>query len=100
MVEIGYKLSSEEHGPNDLIRYAKRAEEVGFTFAMISDHYHPWVDRQGHSPFVWGVLGGIAQINKAAEAGYTHVWVHQIGPDQTGFFRFYERGILPKLHRA
>src|SRR4030095_13457728 len=60
MVEIGYKLSSEEHGPNELVRYAKRAEEVGFTFAMISDHYHPWVDRQGHSPFVWGVLGGIA----------------------------------------
>jgi coenzyme F420-dependent glucose-6-phosphate dehydrogenase len=47
MVEIGYKLSSEEHGPNKLIRYAKRAEEVGFTFVMISDHYHPWVDPPG-----------------------------------------------------
>jgi coenzyme F420-dependent glucose-6-phosphate dehydrogenase len=61
MFQIGYALSSEEHPPNDLIRYARRAEEVGFTFALISDHYHPWIDRQGHSPFVWSVIGGIAQ---------------------------------------
>lgn len=64
MVELGYKLSSEEHAPNDLVRYAKRAEEVGFTFGMISDHYHPWVDRQGHSPFVWAVIGAIAQATQ------------------------------------
>jgi alkanesulfonate monooxygenase SsuD/methylene tetrahydromethanopterin reductase-like flavin-dependent oxidoreductase (luciferase family) len=42
MLQIGYKLSSEEFGPNDLVRYAARAEEAGFTFALISDHYHPW----------------------------------------------------------
>src|SRR5919109_4827618 len=60
MVEIGYKLSSEEHRPNDLVRYARLAEETGFTFAMISDHFHPWVDRQGQSPFVWAVIGGVA----------------------------------------
>lgn len=60
MVEIGYALSSEEHGPQDLIRNARRAEESGFRFAAISDHYHPWIDRQGHSPFVWSVIGGIA----------------------------------------
>src|SRR5687767_5300531 len=61
MVEIGYSLSCEEHPPNDLVRYAQRAEEKGFTFALISDHYHPWVERQGQSPFVWSVIGGIAQ---------------------------------------
>jgi G6PDH family F420-dependent oxidoreductase len=61
MVSIGYALSSEEHAPADLIRHAAMAEERGFEFAMISDHFHPWIDRQGHSPFVWGVLGGIAQ---------------------------------------
>ena len=44
----------------DLVRNAARAEEVGFDFASISDHYHPWVSAQGHSPFVWSVLGGIA----------------------------------------
>src|SRR5437762_2149245 len=64
MIEIGYSLSSEEHAPNDLVHYARRAEEVGFGSAMISDHYHPWIDRQGHSPFVWSVIGGIAHVTK------------------------------------
>jgi G6PDH family F420-dependent oxidoreductase len=59
-MDIGYKLSSEEHSATDLIRYARRAEELGFGFAAISDHYHPWTDKQGHSPFVWNVLGGLA----------------------------------------
>jgi coenzyme F420-dependent glucose-6-phosphate dehydrogenase len=69
MNEIGYALSSEEHDPNDLIHYAQRAEEVGFAFALISDHYHPWVDRQGHSPFVWGVIGGIAHATRRLRLG-------------------------------
>jgi coenzyme F420-dependent glucose-6-phosphate dehydrogenase len=60
MVELGYALSSEEWPPNDLVWFAQRDEEVGFTFAMISDHYHPWIDRQGHSAFVWSVIGAIA----------------------------------------
>lgn len=64
MPELGYKISSEEHPPNDLVRYARRAEELGFTFSLISDHYHPWVDKQGHSPFVWAVLGGLAQATE------------------------------------
>jgi coenzyme F420-dependent glucose-6-phosphate dehydrogenase len=60
MAKIGYALSSEEHAPRDLVRNAARAEEVGFEFSLISDHYHPWLDRQGNSPFVWAVIGGIA----------------------------------------
>jgi G6PDH family F420-dependent oxidoreductase len=59
--EYGYALSSEEHAPNDLVANAKAAEDAGFTFALISDHFHPWVDAQGQSPFVWSVIGGIAQ---------------------------------------
>lgn len=59
-VELGYALSSEEHAPSDLVRHARRAEEAGFGFGLISDHIHPWVDAQGHSPFVWSVLGSIA----------------------------------------
>lgn len=58
-MEIDCALSCEEHRPNDLVRNAPRAEEAGFSFAMISDHYHPWIDRQGGSPFVWSVLGGL-----------------------------------------
>jgi coenzyme F420-dependent glucose-6-phosphate dehydrogenase len=69
MVEIGYALSSEEHTPTDLVRYARRAEEAGFTFALISDHYHPWITRQGHSPFVWSVIGGIAQATQRLVLG-------------------------------
>lgn len=60
MTEFGYWLSAEEHTPLDLVRDAQRAEELGFSYAMISDHFHPWIGAQGHSPFVWSVLGGIA----------------------------------------
>jgi coenzyme F420-dependent glucose-6-phosphate dehydrogenase len=60
MIKFGYKLSSEEHAPRDLVRYAGRAEEAGFDFASISDHFHPWVDKQGESPFVWSVIGAIS----------------------------------------
>jgi G6PDH family F420-dependent oxidoreductase len=69
MAEIGYALSSEEHNPRDLVSYARQAEEVGFTFALISDHYHPWIERQGQSPFVWSVLGGIAQVTEKLRLG-------------------------------
>lgn len=61
MVRLGYKLMSEEHGPRALVQNAKRAEDVGFGFAAISDHFFPWLEEQGHAPFAWAVLGGIAQ---------------------------------------
>lgn len=60
MVHIGYKLSSEDTNPLNLVKYAKQAEDAGFTFGMISDHYHPWVHKQNESPFVWSTLGGIS----------------------------------------
>src|SRR5437764_14214773 len=69
MVKFGYALSSEEHPAPRLIDFARRAEEVGFDFAMISDHYHPWLDVQGQSPFVWGVLGGIAATTSSILVG-------------------------------
>jgi coenzyme F420-dependent glucose-6-phosphate dehydrogenase len=69
MPEIGYALSSEEHSPNDLVRNAQRAEEAGFAFALISDHYHPWIGAQGHSPFVWSVIGAIAHATDALRLG-------------------------------
>ncbi|MDQ6726518.1 MAG: TIGR03557 family F420-dependent LLM class oxidoreductase [Actinomycetota bacterium] len=69
MTEIGYALSSEEHPPNDLVRFAAQAEATGFTFAAISDHYHPWIDAQGQSPFVWSVIGAIAQATSSLRLG-------------------------------
>jgi G6PDH family F420-dependent oxidoreductase len=63
-VKLGYKLMSEEHGPADLVRNARRAEEAGFDFAAISDHFFPWIEEQGHAPFAWTVLGAIAQATE------------------------------------
>jgi len=59
-MQIGYKLCSEERYPLGLVDDARRAEDAGFDFAAISDHYHPWVDAQGESPFVWTSIGAIA----------------------------------------
>ena len=68
-VRIGYALSSEEHRPRDLVAHTALAEAAGFEFAMLSDHFHPWLDRQGQSPFAWSVLGGIAHATKRITVG-------------------------------
>ncbi|MGI8887285.1 MAG: TIGR03557 family F420-dependent LLM class oxidoreductase, partial [Gaiellaceae bacterium] len=68
-MELGYQLSSEEHPAPDLVGYARRAEETGFSYAVISDHFHPWLHRQGQSPFAWSVLGAIAQVTKRIRVG-------------------------------
>ena len=68
-MELGYALSSEEHRPLALVEHARRAEEAGFSFALLSDHFHPWIDRQGQSPFVWSVLGGIALVTERLVVG-------------------------------
>lgn len=59
-MQIGYKLATEAFGPDEIIRQAVRAEEVGFDFVEMSDHFHPWLDVQGHSSFTWTVFGAIA----------------------------------------
>ncbi len=69
MAEIGYALSSEEHGPGDLVANAAKAEAAGFEFLMVSDHFHPWTDKQGNSPFVWSVIGGISQVTERVWLG-------------------------------
>ena len=60
MTQYGYFLSSEEHGPGDLLRFAQMGEKAGFESVLLSDHFHPWIERQGESPFVWSVAGAIA----------------------------------------
>ncbi len=60
-MKIGYFLSSEETAPRELVRQASLAERAGFDGLWISDHFHPWNDEQGHSGFVWAMIGAIAQ---------------------------------------
>ena len=67
--DIGYALSSEEHGPVELVRHARRAEEAGFGYALVSDHFHPWTDRQGQSPFVWTTVGAVAEATERLRVG-------------------------------
>ena len=68
-LEIGFALSSEEFGPYDLVEQAVMAEQAGFRTIAISDHFHPWVNRQGHSPNIWPVLGAIAARTSEARFG-------------------------------
>ncbi len=61
MTLIGYTMMCEQAGPKQLVRDVVLAEQAGFDFAVISDHYVPWLDSQGHSPYAWSVLGAAAQ---------------------------------------
>jgi len=68
-MHVGYWLSSEEHDANALVANARRAEDAGFEHLLISDHFHPWVDAQGESPFVWGVIGAIGATTERIRLG-------------------------------
>src|SRR3954467_5802629 len=68
-MELGYAFSSEEHSPASLVGQARLAEEAGFGFGLISDHIHPWTNRQGHRGFVWGGLRAIAPATSEFRIG-------------------------------
>jgi G6PDH family F420-dependent oxidoreductase len=61
-MKIGYFLSTEEYTPQELVEQAVLAEKAGFEALWISDHFHPWNDEQGESPFVWSLIGAISQV--------------------------------------
>mgnify|MGYP001756923279 CR=1 FL=1 len=56
MTRLGYFLSCEQFGPAELVDQARRAEDAGFDALWISDHFHPWNDAEGHSPFVLSLI--------------------------------------------
>jgi G6PDH family F420-dependent oxidoreductase len=61
MTTFGYTLMCEQQGPKELVSQAVLAEAAGFDFAVISDHFHPWLEEQGESPYAWSVLGAVAE---------------------------------------
>ena len=62
MTRFGFTLMTEQSGPRDLVAQARQAEDVGFDFEVMSDHYFPWLSAQGHAPYAWSVLGAVAQV--------------------------------------
>ncbi|GAA1289663.1 LLM class F420-dependent oxidoreductase [Saccharothrix xinjiangensis] len=66
-MRIGYTLMTEQAGPRELVEHAALAEEAGFDFEVMSDHYSPWLDEQGHAPYAWSVLGAVTQATRQVE---------------------------------
>ncbi len=66
-MKIGYKLIAEAYSPREMVRQAVRAEEAGFDFVEISDHFHPWFDSQNHSGFAWSMLAAAAARTERIE---------------------------------
>ncbi len=114
MTRYGYFLASEEHEPLELVRQARLAEEAGFDALWISDHFHPWLDEQGQSGFVWSVIGAISQVTTLSittavtcpllrqhpAIGFDEVFIGQVGTEQEGFFEFYAEQVLPRLREG
>lgn len=64
MAEFGYTLMCEQTPARQLVDFAARSEQAGFDYAVISDHYFPWLEEMGHSPYAWSVLGAAAQATE------------------------------------
>ncbi len=64
MTGFGYTMMCEQSRADELVRDVCLAEEAGFDFSVISDHYQPWLAAQGHSPYAWAVLGAVANATE------------------------------------
>ena len=67
MTTYGYTMMCEQSDPKSLVRDVVAAEAAGFEFSVISDHYFPWLNSQGHAPYAWSVLGAAAQATERIE---------------------------------
>ncbi len=67
MTNYGYTLMTEQAGPRELVRFAAEAERAGFDFEVMSDHYFPWLDEQGHAGYAWSMLGAVTQVTERVE---------------------------------
>jgi coenzyme F420-dependent glucose-6-phosphate dehydrogenase len=66
---VGYAAMFEQFSPTDLLRWSRRAEELGFDAIMASDHFHPWTPQQGQSGFVWAWLGALGASTSRVRFG-------------------------------
>ncbi len=66
-MKVGYKLIAEVYGPKEIVRQAVEAERAGFDFVEVSDHFHPWLNAQGHSGFAFGMLSAVAAKTERIE---------------------------------
>lgn len=80
MTIFGYFLSTEEHTPAELVEQARLAEEAGFDALWISDHFHPWNDEQGQSPFVWSLIGALSQVTSLPVTTAVTCPIMRMGP--------------------
>lgn len=67
MTRYGYTLMTEQSGPRELVRYAQAAEDAGFDLQVMSDHYSPWLEAQGHAGYAWSMLVAVAQATSRTE---------------------------------
>jgi coenzyme F420-dependent glucose-6-phosphate dehydrogenase len=81
-MKLGYALSSEEHTPAHFEQATKSATEEQVAKEVVCGP-----DPQRH----------IASIKEYVDAGFDHIYIHQVGPDQEGFISFYQREILPRF---
>ena len=64
---FGYTLMTEQSGPRQIVDYAGAAERAGFDFEVMSDHYFPWLDEQGHAAYAWSMMGAVTQVTERVE---------------------------------
>jgi G6PDH family F420-dependent oxidoreductase len=63
-MRFGYTLMTEQSGPREIVEYARRADAAGFDFEVMSDHYFPWLEEQGHAAYAWAMLGAVTQVTE------------------------------------
>ncbi|MBK5216666.1 MAG: TIGR03557 family F420-dependent LLM class oxidoreductase [Propionibacteriales bacterium] len=60
-VQIGYAAALEKFAPAVAVDLAAYAEDHGFSGTLATDHFQPWLPKQGHSSFVWSVLAAMGE---------------------------------------
>src|SRR5215218_8168924 len=93
-MKIGYKLIAEAYSPQEMVRQAVRAEEVGFDFVEISDHFHPWFDSQGHSGFAWSILAAAAMRTERIGLATGDLSLYPLPPGLDGAGGSHDRATL------